>query len=137
MDVDRNAVRRVTVAVLLAAAVTGALAFGAGALFVHRFVALPAEARADAALREVREANDRLLSAWNSGVQVPPPDGPAPESPDGDLEPVVEDWLSQWDGAGRAHFARKARQLARSGMDGASVVLQLDRARAATHEAVS
>lgn len=86
--------------------------------------------RLDAATADAREATERLVSAWNRGVQIPSaPDATTPE-PEAAPDPYIAEWLEQWDEAGRLAYGQKARQLARSGLSGPEVVAALDRQRA-------
>lgn len=90
-----------------------------------------------AAQGEARAAQDRLLAAWHGGVTIPAPDAPDAPRVVERLDPVVEDWLDQFDDTGRAHYGRKATELLRGGLDGATVVLTLDRARTGTPGAIA
>lgn len=118
--------------VLLAAVafVLGGLLVTGGGLLV--FLAL--RPQVVQAQRDARAASDRLLSAWHQGVTLPPLDGPDAPRVVERLDPVVEDWLEQFDDHGRAHYGRKASELLRGGLDGATVVLTLDRARRSAAE---
>ena len=109
----------------------GALCFGSGALVVFRAMddrLRDATAKADA-------ATDRLLAAWHSGTVIPAPEQDVMPDAYVPPDPVVADWLEQWDDAGRAAYGRKAAMLARQGMSGAEIVVTLDRARTAGTEA--
>jgi len=80
-----------------------------------------AQSRADA-------ATDRLLSAWREGVQLPTLDDDEPhtiEAPD----PLVADWLDQFDETGQAFYGRRAAMMARQGLDAPTIVLSLQRLR--------
>lgn len=112
---------------MVASVLTGAACVTLGGLLVFR--ALDAERREMRGLYQA--AMDRLLSAWRDGVTIPPADVPAPAPTVDTLDPVVEDWLEQFDDAGRAHYGRKARDLARAGRGGPEIVAALNRLREA------
>lgn len=83
---------------------------------------------------QLRAAHERLYAAWRDGVPLPPdPTEEPPPAPEW-YDDVVWEWLSQWDDAGRQAYGAKARQLARQGLDGATIVVTLDRMRSTAHE---
>ena len=64
--------------------------------------------------REATDARERLLQAWKDGYQIPEPIAvpidPEPEGPE--FAPVLEDWLTQWEGEeARERWRRRIRVL--------------------------
>ena len=86
--------------------------------------------RLDAANAAAHEATERLVAAWNRGVQIPSAPDATTAEPEATPDPYIAEWLEQWDEAGRLAYGQKARQLARSGLSGPEVVAALDRQRA-------
>lgn len=111
---------------IVLAFVAGALAVASGGALVYRALS----PRLTDTAAQLRSAHERLYAAWREGASIPPDDTdiepPQPEW----FDEVVWEWLSQWDDAGRQIYGAKARQLAKQGLDGATIVLTLDRLRA-------
>lgn len=115
----------VPILALVLAFVAGALAVASGGALVYRALS---PRLADTAA-QLRTAHDRLYAAWRAGASIPPDDSTAEPTQPEWFDEVVWEWLSQWDDAGRQIYGAKARQLAKQGMDGATIVVSLDRLR--------
>ena len=118
---------RIAALVAVAFVLGGLLVFGGGLV-----VFLAMRPQVAAAQGAATAATERLLSAWREGVPIPPADTPDEGKVIDALPEVVDEWLSQWDDTGRAHYGRKAHQLAKAGHDGPTIVVSLDRLRATT-----
>lgn len=88
-------------------------------------------------LRRLDVATERLVGAWKEGYQIPQ----APEEPVERvveaLPPRVEEYVADFDPAGRAVYEYKARSLLDSGLDESRVLLELDKLRSRRAEVVT
>lgn len=89
----------------------------------------------DAARHAEQQATDRLVAAWRDGATIPPADDTPPVHVVEALPPVVEEYIGQFDEAGRAVYEAKARSLLDGGTRPEMVVVQLDAFRARRQDA--
>lgn len=64
----------------------------------------------DRLILELQKATDRLISSWKDGYTVPPADGDAEPEERAPMDAETQEFLSQWDGAARAHWERFVAQ---------------------------
>ena len=110
--------------VVLGASVGAASVLGgmlvAGYLLAPRIGALEGQAA---------QANDRLYQSWKDGNTIPAPEhAPLPPAAPA-RDPVVEDWLAQYDAAGQVAYRARADRLVRDGWEAPAVLKMLERVR--------
>jgi hypothetical protein len=75
------------------------------------------------------EAHDRLVAAWKEGYSVPPPAAEAPAPPPA-LDPMVDEWIDQYDEAeARDRWRRIAREYHALGRSPSAIVMALEARR--------
>jgi hypothetical protein len=81
-------------------------------------------------------ATDRLVAAWHDGAQIPPREEDLVDHAPEPLHPVVQDYVDQFDPAGRAVYEAKARSLMAQNVEPHEIEARLDMYRHSRGEVI-